>query len=154
MLFAVLISIIVLAVGASIVNIALKQIVLSGVGRESQYAFYAANTGIECAIYWDLNHDVFAEVDGNLGLKKDTAKCAGVMLLGDGKLESEGSDGEKAISTFKLSMLPAEDRCVDVTVEKLIENNAIASTTVISRGYNTCDEKSPRRTERGLRITY
>lgn len=55
LLFAVLVSVLVLAVGASIISIALKQVILSGAGRESQYAFYAANTGVECALYWDLN---------------------------------------------------------------------------------------------------
>jgi hypothetical protein len=55
LLFAILVSVLVLAVGASMISIALKQVILSGAGRESQYAFYAANTGIECALYWDLN---------------------------------------------------------------------------------------------------
>lgn len=64
LLFAVLVSVLVLAVGASIISIALKQVVLSGAGRESQFAFYAANTGLECALYWDLHPK--AETDGSL----------------------------------------------------------------------------------------
>lgn len=58
LLFAVLVSILILAVGASIISIALKQVILSGAGRDSQFAFYAANTGLECALYWDLNPNV------------------------------------------------------------------------------------------------
>lgn len=46
---------IILAVGVSIISIALKQLQISTVGRESQYAFYAANTGAECALYWDFH---------------------------------------------------------------------------------------------------
>ncbi len=153
MLFAVLISIIVLAVGASIINIALKQVVLSGVGRESQYAFYAANTGIECALYWDLNYDVFAKTTIDLGSDKDNAECAGVELLVQGKLNAIAENsGDLIVSTFGLQM--AGDRCVDVRVEKLVDAGVVASTTVVSRGYNTCVKNSPRRTERGLRITY
>ena len=53
-LFAVLVSTLVLSVGASVINIALKQLALSGSARDSQFAFYAANTGIECAAYWDF----------------------------------------------------------------------------------------------------
>jgi hypothetical protein len=55
LLFAVLVSVLILAVGMSIINLSVKQIALSGSGRESQYAFYAANTGIECVYYWDFN---------------------------------------------------------------------------------------------------
>lgn len=53
LLFAVIVSVLVLAVASSIINLAIKQIILSGVNRESQYAFYAANTGVECAYFWD-----------------------------------------------------------------------------------------------------
>jgi hypothetical protein len=61
LLYAVMTSTIILAVGVSIISIALKQLAISTVGRESQYAFYAANTGAECALYWDF-HGVLAEV--------------------------------------------------------------------------------------------
>lgn len=54
LIFAILVSVMVLAVGTSIINISLKQVILSSSGRESQFAFYAANTGMECALYWDL----------------------------------------------------------------------------------------------------
>jgi hypothetical protein len=54
LLFAVLAATLVLSVGAAIISVAVRQVLLSGAGRESQYAFYAANTGIECALYWDL----------------------------------------------------------------------------------------------------
>jgi type II secretory pathway pseudopilin PulG len=62
LLYALLVSILVLAVGASMVTISLKQIVLSSSSRESQFAFYASNTGYECALYWDLKGAV--EKDG------------------------------------------------------------------------------------------
>lgn len=58
LLFAVIVSTLVLAVGASVISVALRQRVLSNTGRESQIAFYAANTAMECALYWDLNPPV------------------------------------------------------------------------------------------------
>lgn len=54
-LYAVVISSLVLAVGISIISIATKQLKISGLGSQSQYAFYAANTGTECALFWDLH---------------------------------------------------------------------------------------------------
>lgn len=90
LLFAVLVSIMVLAVGTSIINISLKQVILSSSGRESQFAFYAANTGMECALYWDLNG---VAVDDNGNAKyffpppgqqgrtdRDELDCAGTNL--------------------------------------------------------------------------
>lgn len=67
LLYAVMTSTIVLAVGVSIISIALKQLAISTLGRESQYAFYAANTGAECALYWDFHgvlKPVVTSIDG------------------------------------------------------------------------------------------
>lgn len=89
LLFAVLISSMVLIVGASIITIALKQNFLSGSARESQYAFYASNSGLECAMYWDIagiagQAPIFAtSTESNLDYSdaRSNIKCAGAMLI-------------------------------------------------------------------------
>lgn len=60
LLLAALVSSIVLALGLSIFTIAQKELILSSLGRDSQYAFYAADTAAECGLYWDLRHQAFA----------------------------------------------------------------------------------------------
>ena len=60
LLLAALVASIVLAVGAAIFGIAQKQITLSAIGRDSQFAFYAADTAAECALYWDFRCNYFA----------------------------------------------------------------------------------------------
>ena len=60
LLLAALVSSIVLAVGAAIFSIAQKQVTLSALGRDSQFAFYAADTIAECALYWDFRFDYFS----------------------------------------------------------------------------------------------
>lgn len=50
---AVLVSSLLLAVGFSIGTIVLKQLTIAGGGGGSQVAFYAADSAIECATYWD-----------------------------------------------------------------------------------------------------
>ena len=60
LLLAALVSSIVLAVGAAIFGIAQKQVLLSAIGRDSQFAFYAADTAAECALYWDFRCSYFA----------------------------------------------------------------------------------------------
>lgn len=167
-LFAVLVSILVLAVGASIVNLSLKQILLSGSARESQFAFYAANTGVECALYWNTQNLpgkdglVFVEDDDDSSVfAEDEVQCLGDKLSDtDGALVSSNSDG--ASTRFRLDFdyndndivdsgeLPY---CVDVIVTK--EKNILETdvdTTIQAYGYNTCDESNPRRIERGLRL--
>lgn len=52
LLYAVLVVTVVLAVGLILINIITKQITLSIVGRNSQVAFYAADSGRDCLEYW------------------------------------------------------------------------------------------------------
>src|SRR3989344_3569012 len=59
LLLSALIASIVLVLGASIFQIAQKELTLSSIGRDSQFAFYAADTGAECALYWDIRHSYF-----------------------------------------------------------------------------------------------
>lgn len=54
---AVLVSSLLLAVGFSIGNIVLKQLTIAGGGGGSLVAFYAADSAIECATYWDRKKD-------------------------------------------------------------------------------------------------
>jgi len=42
-----------LAVGAAIYDLAVREVDLSQTATQSQYAIYAADTGAECALYWD-----------------------------------------------------------------------------------------------------
>lgn len=53
--FSLLLSSIVLALAFGIFNILLKQIVLTSSSKDSQIAFYAADAGAECALYWDTH---------------------------------------------------------------------------------------------------
>jgi hypothetical protein len=59
-LLAALVASLVLTLGIAIFSVAQKQVILSSLGRSSQYAFYAADTGAECALYWDVRFDYFS----------------------------------------------------------------------------------------------
>lgn len=54
LLFAVLVSSLLLTIGLSILNISLKELAISTSSRQSIYAFYAADSGLEYAKYKDL----------------------------------------------------------------------------------------------------
>lgn len=72
-LLAALIASLVLALGISIFSIAQKQLILSSIGRNSQYAFYAADTAAECALYWDSRHLAFDPTAPVTPISCDTA---------------------------------------------------------------------------------
>ncbi len=50
LLFAVIVSVLVLSIAAFILSVSRKQFILSSSARDSVYAFYAADSGLECAI--------------------------------------------------------------------------------------------------------
>lgn len=177
LLFAVIVSTLVLAVGGSIINIALKQVILSGVGRDSQYAFYAANTGIECALYWDITGLISGRggfATSSVSTATGPAGCAGTLNIFDTDSVEDGGAEFKVTSsvtvdwttddvtqsTFKLRDFKNIDGdpleyCADVIVYKAVDNGGYVSATRIqSRGYNTCDIENPRRIERGLEMSY
>lgn len=54
MFFAVLVSGLTLAIGIAIYDLVTRQLALSQTTAQSQYAFYMADTGAECALYWDF----------------------------------------------------------------------------------------------------
>lgn len=59
-LFAVLVSSILLLMALSISGVAYKEQLLSVNAKSSQYSFMAADTGMECALYWDVKQLWFA----------------------------------------------------------------------------------------------
>ncbi|MBI3075057.1 MAG: hypothetical protein HYY92_02495 [Parcubacteria group bacterium] len=61
LMLSIVVSSIVLSIGLSLFNIVQKELILSATGRDSQFAFYSADGGIECALYWDIKQLAFPE---------------------------------------------------------------------------------------------
>ena len=146
LLIAVLTASVLLAVGFAIYNIVSKELVFSSTGRESQFAFYAADSGIECALYWD-KQGAFATSSSLTSLQ-----CADRITQGTLERESLSSGGENYYqTTFLLWMEGVQSgSCAQVEVRKFASNR----TEVRSFGYNTCVTSNPRRLERGIRAQY
>lgn len=131
LLIAVLTAGLLLSITLSIFNIAIKELIISSSGKDSHIAFYAADSGIECALYWDYR-DAF-ETSGTSDIE-----CAGTDI--------ENVGGQE-VSQFSIQ-IPDSPACATITVTKTEEE-----TLIESRGYNTC-ETSLRKTERGIRVRY
>lgn len=150
---ALIVSSLLLAIGFSLGTIILKQLVFANSGKESQLAFYAADSGAECALYWDRkNTEGYTTFDGAFA----TSSTFEDILCGTGgpteQLARVGSffkvvsnDQMSATTTFYADY---SDRsggdtthmaCAMVTVAKNMvdENGALTEKTQIeSRGYN------------------
>ena len=53
LIIAIFVAGIVLAIGAAILNLTVREFILTGIARESVIALSAADAGLECAHYWD-----------------------------------------------------------------------------------------------------
>ncbi len=131
-----------LLVATGMVALAYKQSLISASGRDSQLAFYAADSGLECALYWDVKNptgqSAFATTTGTqINCNKDGNNPDNQWVVGG-----------NPVSTFTITFAP-ENTCAVVEVTK---NNS--STTIKSMGYNTCSSTNPRRVERAIKATY
>lgn len=161
LLVAVLISSVVLAIGISMLNITLKQYLFSGIGRESEIAFYAADAGMECALYWDASSQ---------GGKFDLASVASaITCMGTTQATpAGGTSGTQKPFQFEWTS-GAQTVCAKIGITKYNDpvNPVVMTgggtcaigatcTEVESRGYNrACGSiSSPRVVERALRANY
>ena len=165
-MIAVLLAGIFVVIGASILLISIKELELASGGTQSQYAFYASDTGLDCAFYWDLKHHIFASSTSN-NIEPTAASniyCAEANIVDGASWEwlagdlGQGPSNDFTGNTiFSIDDLYPDDNsrddCVLVYVIKKSQGG-VNRTYIESRGYNTCDENNPRRVERALRATY
>lgn len=160
LVFAVLISSLVLSVGISILTISKKEYLLTAAARESTTAFYAADSGLECAVYHDKTGDKFSTSSPNLGAVSCNGFTPSIVTT---------SGGTYSFYTRRFSMrsdIYATSTCSVISVRKEYYNDPVAGlvpmTTIESRGYNTgwnnttltCDVAHPMRVERVLNYIY
>ena len=149
MLFSVLISSLLVVIGLSIFNITLKELTISTSARESQIAFYAANSGMECALYWYLKQNAFATSTS------DVSRATGITPAecGDNASVNSNIDSQlnSATTEFEFHVLGSSGSCANVFV-KNEKNGTKIDTTIESQGKNICGA-SGRRVERGLRAS-
>jgi Tfp pilus assembly protein PilX len=178
--FALVIGVAVAAILISVTfvmfSITLKQVTLATAGRNSQLAFYAADTGIECALYANYKIDnAFAQInsatDGSGNTHIDLVppstipdfRCNNKKITytpAPGSITINGvTYNEAIVSRFQVDYLTG-NQCALLTVTKYVKPIVIGGITVDtvgtkieSRGYNTCVNISdPQRVERGLEV--
>lgn len=143
-LLAALVATLVLALGISVFSIAQKQIILSSLGRSSQYAFYAADTAAECALYWDVRFGYFSSTTPG-----GSPTCDGVTLA----ISPATPPPAQPVYTMTFEYEP-NGYCARVSVTKDTTNN---STVIEADGFSTgCSEinTSTRSLQRSVELSY
>lgn len=178
LLLAALVASVVLALGAAIFQIAQKQIMLSSIGRDSQFAFYAADTAAECALYWDFRCSYFASTTAGISAECTIPDPPGPLC--DGQSMQSFSPDRPSSPAYPYTMTSAQmdffqdvsttgGFCAQVTVKKCrgtfdtdgtcdTDPDAVSVRTLVhADGYSVnCDSvlTSPRALQRSVELHY
>ncbi len=147
LLLAALISSIVLALGTAIFQIAQKEIQLSSIGRDSQFAFYAADTAAECALYWDFRCNYFATsttgIYASCGSPNPTCNAQAMNATGR-PVQGAPSPYPYTMTSVKMNLFQGVipgPFCAEVYVEKTLDAvSGAIRTTIHADGYSTSCE--------------
>ena len=145
MLFTVLLMSLVLSIGLSLSSLSLKQTLLSSLAKDSQVAFYQADAGAECGMYYDYKLGVFPQGRSLSDVQTNTPSinCGNDTLI----LDVTNSDNDYFI--YQSNNSDPTKSCYNVLFDKRTAENIIQG-----YGYNICNVSNPRQVERGLEIRY
>lgn len=152
--FAMLVGGLALSVGVAIYDLTVRELDLSSTATQSQFAIYAADTGAECALYWDFKCTLDDCVAGSAFATstQSTIPVSGVVcneqdIATAWSVEDSISN---ATTTFTINFSP-QPYCATVEVGK---SGTPSITTIISHGFNRCQGGVDVRLERVLQVTY
>ncbi|MEX0910383.1 MAG: hypothetical protein WDZ73_01370 [Candidatus Paceibacterota bacterium] len=141
-LYAVIVASVVSLSGILLGNIIVKQIILSSIGRESQFAYYAANVANEC-IKNGLRRDFFGFYIDDIFFPAE-----GSDFLCDLNILSENDLADGGGKKFEIEINTSNNTCTEAELIIKQPVNDFSEELVVARGYNICDEDHPRRVEK------
>ncbi len=147
LLIAVILTSVLLSVGLALLDVAYKQVVLSSTAKQSQTAFYAADSALECALYWDQQRGAFA-----YGAPLSSITCTGQSIAVSPPSVTNGVQK----TTFSVPCPGGNTALVEIYKGNGVTscNAGGRSTCIYANGYNSCSAANPRRIERGLKVVY
>ncbi len=146
LLVAMIMTSVILAISLSLLNISYKQVLLSSTARQSQYAFYAADSALECALYWDQKQNSF---DPTTESSSGTITCEGKSVPYSAVIT--GGATPNSVTYFSI---PCASGAGYISSSTIYKNKPIGINTIDSLGYNSCNNTNPNRVERGEKIIY
>ena len=143
LLFTLLIIGVAISLSTGVFNIILGELKIGEGARESMRAFYAADSGVECILYWDLKEQAFV-FD-----KEKAITCVGLSPV---FTRSSQPINGKAATVYQsvASLTLANGTCVFLTVIKFSDG----SSRISALGENTCNAAATRVVQRGVEVNY
>lgn len=148
LLIAILLATVAVTIGAMLLDISYKQVVLASNAKQSQFAFYSADAALECALYYDQRFNAFSF--SGTTYNASNIECGNVAVANFVRSGQTGSGYSRHVKTTFNIQCPTGGSIALVTVYKYVT----ASTTIYANGYSTCSDTDPRRVERGLKVFY
>jgi Tfp pilus assembly protein PilX len=144
LLIAIVVATIVLTIGISIINTALREVILASTVRNSLSGFYTADSAVECALYWDNVRGRFGTPSAFVAGSSGEIECGGIIVSVTG-----GNN-----TGFALVDADLNRPCAEVTVVAVPNGPSEDRVTMRGAGSNTCDPRNSKKVERALRVTY
>lgn len=149
LLVAVILTSVMLSIGLSLAVLSYKDVVLSSSAKASAYAFYAADSALECAMYADQKQNAF-----DYTIPNPSMSCGGQSFAITPVVKTSGTSTMTVPDTAHgvYISLDGGTTCATVTVFKGAP--PLGHTQVFATGYNTCNMSDPKLLERGLKSFY
>jgi Tfp pilus assembly protein PilX len=148
---AVILSSVVLSLGIALLDVSYKQSILASSAKNSQYAFFAADSAMECALYYDQQQT--GSGFDYTALPSNTISCSNVSINLTSSPNSTVQDvpSQTRTTTFDIPCSPAGSA---PRAHVIVTKTSAAITNIYVTGYSSCVATDPRRIERGLTINY
>lgn len=140
LLIAIILVSVLLALGLALIDVAYKQAVLASTVKQSEIAFYAADSALECALYWDQQMGAFSY---STPLSSITCATRSMSV-------TSSVNGSTRTSSFNVPCETGGGTRATVVAYK--QSNG--QTAIYASGYSSCSTSDPRRVERGLKVTF
>lgn len=141
LLFTIMVISVISVVTAGLLNTMSKQLILSSLAKDSQVAFYQADTATDCGLYVDMTNP------GDILNHGGALKCGGLNLTleakGNGYVIYPSEINESLLPCFRIEVLKDKDTKPPYTI-----------TTISARGYNFCNVENIRTVEREIQVTF
>jgi hypothetical protein len=160
LLLAALVASIALTLGSALFGFATKQLALSSINKNSQFAFFNADSATECALYWDVKGSETVTFFST-STPPNEIVCEGQTVPIDYADTSSGPSWQS--STFSFQYAPnntppsQQGSCANVVVTKTVGFGSAADTSIQARGLSTsCSTILSNKTvlERAAQLSY
>lgn len=148
LLTAVILSSVILSLGIALLDISYKQSILASSAKSSQYAFYAADSAMECVLYFDQQQLAFDY--STLPLASITCNNQTINIT-NGVNSIQNSGALTRTTTFDI---PCASGGATQQAHVVITKSSTNVTSIFATGYSSCLASDPRRIERGLKANY